>query len=68
MHDPAPPHYLRRADAAAYLGLSPSTLGNWASAGIGPSYSRLGGATVYAVADLDAYVAASRVETTGAAA
>ena len=45
--------YLNREEAAAYLGCEPSTLGKWASRGIGPAYFRRGRRTHYLRTDLD---------------
>lgn len=49
-------------EAAAYLGgdppLSVRTLQKWRSLGYGPRYYKLGAAVRYAVADLDAFLAA----------
>lgn len=44
--------YLRRKEAAAFLGLATSTLANWASAGKGPVYYKVGRIPVYDVSDL----------------
>lgn len=52
--------YLRRREAAAYLGLAQSTLAVMASENRGPAYSRVGRVTVYDVADLDRWVAERR--------
>jgi predicted DNA-binding transcriptional regulator AlpA len=61
------PQYVRRREAARFLGLSYGTLSNWASAGRGPSFHRLGGRTViYELSALHAFVAAGRVETSAA--
>lgn len=58
-------------EAAIYLGLSRQTLANWRLRGLGPAYSRLGGAgrprIVYLIEDLDAFLRANRVEKAGAA-
>jgi hypothetical protein len=56
------PEYLRRKEAARFLGLSSGTLANWASAGQGPPVCRVRGAVLYAVADLREYVTRGRVE------
>ena len=52
------------ADAAAFLGLSTSTLEKMRSEGRGPRYVKLGGRVFYRRADLDAYVQSAVVETT----
>ncbi|MDP9178941.1 MAG: helix-turn-helix domain-containing protein [Gemmatimonadota bacterium] len=49
--------YLRREDAAVYLGVAKQTLANWAVQRKGPHMRRLGRACVYDIADLDAFVA-----------
>lgn len=58
---------LPAAEAAAYLGLAAQTLANWRARGKGPAYSRLGGVgrpvIVYLKDDLDAFLRATRVET-----
>jgi hypothetical protein len=65
----SPTKYLRTLEAAAHLGVAPGTLNNWRSAGIGPAYSRVGGSrVVYELAELDRFVAAGRVTTSGEAA
>lgn len=65
------PAALTAEEAATYLGLSRQTLANWRVHGVGPAYSRLGGAgrprIVYLVEDLDAFLRANRVETSGGA-
>ncbi len=62
---------LRAPDAAAYLGLSPSTLAKMRVRGDGPAYAKAGPRiVVYDVADLDTYLAGrkrySTSETVGA--
>jgi hypothetical protein len=43
--------------AAAYVGVvSPKTMENWRSLGIGPRYLKLGGRVAYRIADLDAWL------------
>jgi hypothetical protein len=58
------PQYVRRREAARFLGLSYGTLSNWASAGRGPSFHRLGGGKVvlYAIEELTRFAEAGRVE------
>src|SRR3954451_712359 len=55
MSDANPPlslRYLRTAEAARYLSLSPRTLEKHRTYGTGPAYRKIGGRVVYAVADL----------------
>ena len=47
--------YLRTAEAARYLSLSPRTLEKHRTYGTGPAYRKIGGRVVYAVADLTAW-------------
>ena len=49
------PRYLRTAEAARYLSLSPRTLEKHRTYGTGPAYRKIGGRVVYAVADLNAW-------------
>lgn len=49
---------LRTKEAAAYLGLSASTLNKLRCFGGGPRYFKLGKPVVYAVSDLDAWMVA----------
>jgi hypothetical protein len=49
------PRYLRTAEAARYLSLSPRTLEKHRTYGTGPAYRKIGGRLVYAVADLSAW-------------
>jgi hypothetical protein len=54
---------LGEREAALYLGpVSVRTLQDWRTKGIGPAYSKLGRRVCYAIADLDAFIAQSRVE------
>lgn len=53
-------------EAAAYLRLSSSILNKWRVAGSGPAFVKLGRRVVYALADLDAWVAAGRRLSTSA--
>ena len=55
-------------EAAAMLGVSPRTLANWRTQGIGPAFVRIGAVhsrTLYRLDDLQAWLDANRVETTG---
>lgn len=49
------PRYLRTAEAARYLSLSPRTLEKHRTYGTGPAYRKIGGRVVYAVVDLNAW-------------
>jgi Helix-turn-helix domain len=49
------PRYLRTAEAARYLSLSPRTLEKHRTYGTGPAYRKIGGRVVYAVSDLNAW-------------
>ena len=51
-----PPRYLRTPEAARFLGLSGRTLEKHRTYGTGPSYRKIGGRVVYALADLEAWV------------
>ena len=57
---------LCEAEAALYLGVAKRTLQDWRLRRVGPAYSKLGSVArariVYDVADLDAFLAAGRVE------
>jgi predicted DNA-binding transcriptional regulator AlpA len=58
-------HYLRAPSAAAYLGLSPSTLAKMRLRGDGPVYRKCGRRiVVYAVSDLDSFLAQRRRRST----
>lgn len=52
-----PPRYLRTPEAGRFLGLSGRTLEKHRTYGTGPSYRKIGGRVVYALADLQAWVA-----------
>jgi hypothetical protein len=49
------PRYLRTAEAARHLSLSPRTLEKHRTYGTGPAYRKIGGRVVYAVADLNSW-------------
>lgn len=54
-------------EAASMLGVSPRTLANWRTQGIGPAFVRVGAVhsrTLYRVDDLHTWLNANRVETT----
>lgn len=54
---------LTPTQAGEYLGdVAPRTLQNWRSGGRGPAYVSYGTKIVYRVADLDAFLAAHRVD------
>lgn len=55
---------MRAPEAAAYLGLSASTLAKLRLSGRGPTFCKLGRRVVYRQADLDAYLEASRRNST----
>ena len=56
---------MRAPDAAAYVGLSPSTLAKMRVRGDGPAYSKAGPRiVVYDVADLDSYLAGRKRHST----
>jgi excisionase family DNA binding protein len=54
---------MTEAEAAETLGLSVATLRAWRHRHTGPKFVRFGRAVRYLPADLDAYIAASRVDT-----
>lgn len=59
-----PPRYLRTPEAARFLGLSGRTLEKHRMYGTGPRYAKLGGRVVYAIGDLQAWVAQGRKQST----
>jgi hypothetical protein len=65
---PAPARRLRRREAASYIGVSEGFLEKAAVRGDGPPYVRVSARlVVYEVADLDAWMAARRVQSTAEA-
>jgi predicted DNA-binding transcriptional regulator AlpA len=52
---PIPTRYLRTSEAGQFLGLSGRTLEKHRTYGTGPSYRKIGGRVVYAVADLQTW-------------
>jgi excisionase family DNA binding protein len=59
--------YVRRREAARFLGLAEGTLANMAHQRRGPTFHRIGRTVLYSRAELHAYVSAGRVEMAGAA-
>ncbi len=55
---------MRTADAAAYCGLSKSTLDKYRLTGDGPAFLKLGRSVVYDRADLEAWLNARRFNST----
>ncbi len=53
--------FLREAEAAEYLCLSPKTLNGWRGAGMGPTFRRFGTSIRYAIEDLEAFAANAEV-------
>ena len=51
----SPPRYLRTPEAARFLSLSGRTLEKHRTYGTGPTYRKLGGRVVYAIAELEAW-------------
>jgi hypothetical protein len=49
-----PPRGLRRPDAAAYVGVSPTKFDEWVSRGVMPSPKRLDGVVIWDLRTLDA--------------
>ncbi|MBF0182275.1 MAG: helix-turn-helix domain-containing protein [Magnetococcales bacterium] len=55
---------LRQREAAAFLGLSCSTLEKWRCTGFGPAFHKLGRVVVYDQSELEAFVSVCRVAST----
>ena len=58
MSDPnagLPSRYLRTAEAARFLSLSPRTIEKHRIYGTGPTYRKIGGRVVYTISDLNAW-------------
>lgn len=60
---PTPTPLLDLPGLGRYLGVAPTTLRNWRSAGTAPPALKLGGAVRWRVADVDAWLAARREAT-----
>jgi predicted site-specific integrase-resolvase len=56
--------YVRRKEAAAYLGIAEQTLSRWAVVGFGPSMHKMGRAVSYSIEELDRFAEARRVRST----
>jgi len=54
------PAYLPQSAAAAYLHHSPRTLEQWRVTGYGPAFHKVGSRVLYAIADLEIFIAAGR--------
>jgi predicted DNA-binding transcriptional regulator AlpA len=59
-----PPRFLRTAEAARFLGLSPRTLEKHRTYGTGPQYRKLGGVVVYSLADLERWADSAIMQST----
>jgi predicted DNA-binding transcriptional regulator AlpA len=59
-----PPRRLSTPEAARFVGLSFRTLEKHRSYGTGPIYEKIGGRVVYAVADLEAWLARGKRRST----
>jgi hypothetical protein len=55
------PRYLRRRDAARFLGIAAATLRNWQYLGCGPECITVNGARLYEIRELVAFVDAHRL-------
>ncbi|WP_454745880.1 helix-turn-helix transcriptional regulator [Ciceribacter selenitireducens] len=62
------PRFVRTAEAARLLDLSPRTLEKHRCDGTGPVYHKLGGRVVYAVTDINAWIDACARRSTSEAA
>lgn len=51
---------LTAADTAEILKISPRTLANWRSSGLGPNFHKVGGSVRYELADIKEFVAKGR--------
>ncbi|WP_425645384.1 helix-turn-helix transcriptional regulator [Agrobacterium leguminum] len=62
------PRFVRTAEAARLLELSPRTLEKHRCDGTGPVYHKLGGRVVYSIADLQAWIEGAARQSTSKAA
>jgi len=58
---PTVPDYLTTDQLSALIGISPITLAQWRRRTLGPAFVRIGRTIRYARADVDAWLAASKV-------
>ena len=56
--------YVRRKEAAAYLGIAAQTLSRWAVEGFGPAMHKMGRAVSYSIEELDRFADSRRVRST----
>jgi predicted DNA-binding transcriptional regulator AlpA len=59
-----PPRFLRTAEAARFLGLSPRTLEKHRTHGTGPQYRKLGRVVVYSLPDLERWADSAIMQST----
>jgi predicted DNA-binding transcriptional regulator AlpA len=59
-----PKNSMTEREAAAYLGVSPTTLNNWRARRQPPVWVKLGKAVRYLKSDLDAFLLESRIDPT----
>lgn len=52
---------LTRKEAAAYLGISYRTLGEWSYKSIGPNFIKIGKFNKYSLKDLNEYIEKNRI-------
>jgi hypothetical protein len=57
--------WLDTTEVAARTRTPEATVRSWRRRGIGPAFCRVGRRVVYALADVDAFILAGRVETSG---
>ncbi len=59
-------NYLKAADAAAYVRIPKSSLAKMRLRGNGPAFSKIGRSVRYSRADLDDFMARSKIQSTNA--
>ncbi len=64
-HLSTPTVWLDTTDVAARTRTPEATVRAWRRRGIGPAYSRVGRRVLYDLTDVDAFISAGRVETSG---
>jgi hypothetical protein len=60
-----PTVWLDTAEVAARIRTPEATVRSWRRRGIGPAFSRVGRRVLYDLADVDGFIAAGRVKTSG---